>query len=99
MHVRFAMILLTVIATLTSQSASARMGQCSGILHQENHSIGFGGRTGETEGICIVGKSDRKKVLATCSLGNFCRLRGIVQNCRESGECTEISRISSVSRH
>lgn len=99
MNVKIAITLLTVIAPSTVGSAAASLGECSGILHAENSSLEFGGRSGESEGICVVAKADRRKVLAACSAGKFCRVKGILTPCRGSGECTEISRIVSGKRN
>lgn len=99
MNGKIAAILLVIIVPLSVCSAEARMGECAGTLHSEDDSLEFGGRQGESEGICVVAKSDRKKILATCSVNAFCRVKGLVTSCRDSGECTEISRIVSVTKH
>jgi hypothetical protein len=39
-----------------------------------------------------------KKVLAVCSAGHYCKVEGQVDDCKDSGECGEITNISSVSR-
>jgi hypothetical protein len=72
--------------------------QCAGILHKDQNGISFGGGKGEDEGICVINKSEEKKVLAICSVGHYCKVRGQVDLCKDSGECVEITNISFVSR-
>ena len=75
--------------------------QCSGILHdwrEDNGGIGFGGGYGEDEGICIIGKSEERKVLAVCSIHQFCRVKGLQKACKDSGECGEMTIVYSVTR-
>jgi hypothetical protein len=99
MNVKIAMVILSVLASFAVSSAEAQAGECSGILHQEKGSLEFGGRPGESEGLCVVARSEWRKILATCAVGQFCRVSGITAPCRGSGECTEISRITSVTKH
>ena len=110
MNVKIAIVLVSVLAPITVASAAgegvpaialaeARTGECSGILRADHGSIEFGGGPGEGEGICVVAKSERRKVLAACSVGHFCRVKGSVANCHGSGECAEIGRIKSVQKY
>lgn len=69
---------------------------CSGVLHRVGGDLRFGGDVGEGESICIIDKAERNKVLAVCPVGTSCRVKGIVLPCRDSGECSEITRITSV---
>ncbi len=71
---------------------------CAGILHKDQNGIRFGGGRGEDEGICVIDKSEEKKVLAVCSIEHYCKVKGQVDDCKDSGECSEITNISSVSR-
>ena len=40
---------------------------------------------------------NRKKVavLSKCRIGQFCRVKGVVDDCKDSGECSEILRVTS----
>jgi hypothetical protein len=77
--------------------AEPALGNCYGILHSDKGGgLLFGGGKGEDEGICVINKSEVEKVLRTCSVGRSCRVVGMVDYCKDSGECTEISRITSV---
>ena len=48
------------------------------------------------EGICIFSGDDQKKILAVCSEGHQCEVAGLVDYCKESGECVEITHVTSV---
>jgi len=50
------------------------------------------------EGVCEINRSQEAKVLAMCTPGRFCRVYGIVESCKDSGECAEITRVLSVRR-
>jgi hypothetical protein len=73
-------------------------GKCSGVLHQVKGDIMFGGGKGEDEGICIVNKLEVSKILATCRVGSYCLVEGLVDDCKDSGECTELTNVTSVRR-
>ncbi|HEY3657972.1 MAG TPA: hypothetical protein VGL34_23600 [Steroidobacteraceae bacterium] len=94
----FPMLLLATIASLSFSPAYAEMGECSGIMHVTKGDIEFGGGKGETETICVVAEADKKKVLAACKAGAFCKVNGTVAACQDSGECTEISGVVSITR-
>jgi hypothetical protein len=98
MKLLFSTLLLGVIWSLSICSASAEMGECSGILHVANGSVEFGGGKGEGEDICVVADSDKKKILSVCAAGKFCRVKGSVAPCADSGECTDLSGVVSVTR-
>jgi len=78
--------------------AEPRPDQCSGILHRDEFGLRLGGGRGEGEDICVIRKEDERKVLAVCAVGRHCRIRGLVDLCRDAGECVEVSGIKSVSR-
>jgi hypothetical protein len=86
-----------VIASVSSQ-ARAEVNQCKGRLHQDQTDLWIGGGNGEGESICLIGKADRKRVLAVCTPEQPCRIRGHMANCRDAGECSEFSRIISVQK-
>jgi hypothetical protein len=72
-----------------------KAGTCEGILHRNQNGLWFEFRP---EGMCEINKSEEKKVLAVCSAGHYCKVEGQVDDCKDSGECSEITNISSVSR-
>ena len=74
-----------------------QIGQCWGILHQDTEGMRFGGGRGEGEGICVINNAEENKVLAICSVGHYCKVTGIVDSCKDSGECSEITDITAVS--
>jgi hypothetical protein len=76
--------------------AQAKVDTCEGILHRDQYGIEFGGAHGEGEGICVVNKSQEQKVLEVCSVEHYCNVRGLVSDCKDSGECVEITNITSV---
>jgi hypothetical protein len=89
---------LLAISTLTVQSVFAEpsRSQCFGVLHQSKDDLMIGGGRGEGEGICIINKAEISKVLRTCHIGGRCIVEGSVDNCQDSGECVEITKITDV---
>jgi hypothetical protein len=93
-------ILIVVISGISpSLSAEPRRNECSGILHVDHGSIQFGGRLGESEGLCIIANSEQSKVLAVCAIDQFCRVSGRLSACKDSGECSEIRRVYRAQKH
>ncbi len=90
--------ILAVYLMITSQLAQAepQSSECFGILHNDTKGMRFGGGRNEDEGICVIKKTDESKVLAVCSIGHFCRVKGLVDDCNDSGECVELTNITSV---
>lgn len=80
------------------KSAVAESLKCSGILYQTSESLMFGGGRGETEGICLVNGRDAYKVLQICRIGKPCTVEGSGDLCKNSGECVEITNITTVRR-
>ena len=93
--------LVTAAPAVASAQDRGTEAQCSGILHdwrEEGGGIGFGGGYGEREGICMIGKSEERKVLAVCSVHQFCKVKGLQKACKDSGECGEMTAVYSVTR-
>ena len=88
-------VALIVITPYAASAASTR-GQCHGVLHLDRGSLVIGGGAGESEGICLIARSEQAKVLKGCSVGMFCRVGGDTDACKDSGECTEISHVAWV---
>jgi hypothetical protein len=92
------LLVAIIILPPCKQAFSEDRGECSGVLHEDQNGLHFGGGDQEDEGICVISKSQESKVLAICSAGEFCKVRGNVRDCKDPGECVEISDISSVAR-
>lgn len=83
------------LAQLPVQAAVERQ-ECKGIL-KSNHD---GDLWFEflPEGICQINKSENAKVLAQCTPGHFCRVYGVVEDCKDSGECSEMIEVFQVTK-
>jgi hypothetical protein len=68
---------------------------CKGILHQDQNGLTI---DVPPEGLCEINGAQARKVLATCTVGQFCRVTGIEDSCKDTGECGEITRVLSVRR-
>jgi hypothetical protein len=90
-------IALAVIALLVAMGASAQAvrQECKGILHRDQNGLSF---RVPPEGLCEIDPSQAGKVLATCTPGRFCRVEGIAEDCKDTGECSEITHVLSVRR-
>jgi hypothetical protein len=86
---------LFVSCPIRAQSGTS---QCEGKLHRDRSGLRIGGGLGEDEGICLINNAEAKKVLAVCALEHRCRVSGHVGLCKDTGECAEISGITSVQR-
>lgn len=76
--------------------AAGRPGVCEGILHQDSDGLRLGGGPNEDEGICLVARAEIARVLAGCTVNRHCRIKGHISDCKDSGECSEISGITAV---
>jgi hypothetical protein len=92
-------LFFTTVLFVTPSFAQSKMSECFGRLHQDQSGLLIGGGKGEGESICVIAKSEQSKVSATCTPEQLCRVRGRVSNCKDAGECAEISGIVSVSKH
>jgi hypothetical protein len=80
-------------------AAASAPGNCYGVLHRDKGGgLLFGGGKGEDESICVINKLDMEAVLRTCSVGRYCRVDGMVDFCKDSGECSEITQVTSIRR-
>jgi hypothetical protein len=80
----------------TAVAQQDKIDECKGILHQKQYGLEFGGDPGEEEGVCVINKSEEQKVLEVCSSGHYCQVEGVVEYCKDSGDCVEIKNIKSV---
>ena len=70
-------------------------GSCSGkLVRNDGHVLIRDGR----ESICTFRDGDEQEILATCSEGNYCEVTGLIDLCKDSGECVEVTKITNVSR-
>lgn len=93
-----ALVLAALLASRSSRAEEQR-GVCEGPLHRDLHGLRIGGGAGEGEGICLVGEADTERVLAVCTINRRCRIKGQMSDCKDSGECSVVSRITSVRKH
>lgn len=89
------MACLVVVAFVATAHAGSQS-KCSGVLHKDQDGLHFGGARGEGEGICVIRKSDQDKILAVCRVGRYCEVAGTIEDCKDSGECSEIVNIKSI---
>jgi hypothetical protein len=82
-------------ATFDNATIGPQPDKCTGILHRDRDGLRFGGANGEGEGICVIRKSEERKVLARCSVGHHCIVKGLIDSCKDSGECAEILSVTS----
>ncbi len=82
---------LTALLASGPTRAEVRIGVCEGTLHRDRDGLRIGGGAGEGEGICLVGKGDTSKVLAVCTVNRLCWIKGRISDCKDSGECSQIS--------
>ena len=66
---------------------------CSGVLSKSQGSFVI--KLGR-ESICTFNADDEKKIVAICAEGHRCEAFGLVDDCKDSGECVEITGIVSV---
>ncbi len=90
------LVFLILITGCASAYSEPEIRSCGGILHSDKYGLHFGRGKGEEEFICAINNSDRRKVLATCRVGKYCEVVGLVDACNDSGECIEIRNITSV---
>jgi hypothetical protein len=88
------LIAAALLASVGTAQASPKPDKCSGELSQlQGKWVIKVGR----EGICTFSGDDVKtKVLAVCSEGRGCEVIGVIDDCKDSGECSEIKSVRSV---
>jgi hypothetical protein len=91
-HVRIVVLLASGFLATTA-AAQPKLDTCSGVLTDFNGELVL--RAGR-EGICTFSADDGKKIAAICAKGHVCQVAGLVDLCRDSGECVEVSSIVSV---
>jgi hypothetical protein len=81
---------------LATEHENSSKQECNGILitnHDGDLSFDI-----PPEGVCEINKSETGKVPAQCTPGHFCRVYGVVEDCKDSGECWELTKVLQVTR-
>jgi hypothetical protein len=73
--------------------AAPQPGLCSGVLTKLHDEFVI---VEEPEHICTFGGEDKKKIFAICADGHYCEVEGILDDCKDAGECSEITNVASV---
>src|SRR5262249_52831820 len=50
----------------------------------------------EPEHICTFSGEVKRKILAVCAEGHYCEVEGLLDDCKDAGECSEITNVVSV---
>jgi hypothetical protein len=90
-------LIFSVVTALTVRAyAQPVHRQCAGLLRVDRD----GGLYLEVSpaGLCKIAKSESKKVLGRCKVNGMCHLEGIADNCKNQGECSEVSQVLSAAR-
>jgi hypothetical protein len=88
-----AAVLLSCLFSAKLVEAAPQAGVCSGVLTR------LEGRfliEEEPEHICIFGGEAERKIFAICAEGHLCEVEGMLDDCKSSGECSEIMNVVSV---
>ena len=87
-------------AALFSFSFSANLGEaaplpgvCSGVLTKLEDGFAI---AEDPEHICIFSGEDERKIFAICAEGHRCEVEGILDDCKGTGECSELTNVASV---
>ncbi len=93
-----ALVFSCLLQLMTDGAAGAgpQLGTCSGTLSKSRGEYVLGQKN--SEDICILSKSDALRILKICGVGKPCVVSGLVEDCKDSGECSEISHITSIKR-
>jgi hypothetical protein len=83
-----------ILAAALMITAPAMADQCTGRVMERGGNI-FLGEPHE-EDICIF--SDTKKALATCRIGDECKIIGATRECPDAVECVEVTHITKVQK-
>ena len=73
--------------------AAPEPGLCSGLLTKSQGEFVI---AEEPEHICIFSGEDKKKIFAVCAEGDYCEAAGILDDCKDAGECSELTNVVSV---
>jgi hypothetical protein len=73
--------------------AAAEPGVCSGVLTKLEDGFAI---QEDPEHICIFSGEAERKIFAICAVGHQCEVEGMLDDCKSSGECSEITNVVSV---
>ncbi len=88
-----AVVLLSVSFSAKIAEAAPRAGVCSGVLTKLEYNSAI---VEDPEHICIFSGEDKSKIFAVCAEGHRCEVEGILEDCKEVGECSELTNVSAV---
>ena len=80
-------------ASVTRGEAAPQPGLCSGLLTKSEGEFVI---AEEPEHICIFSGEDKRKIFAICAEGHYCEVAGILDDCKDAGECSELTNVVSV---
>ena len=80
-------------ASVTHGEAAPQPGVCSGVLTEAGGELAI---VEEPEHICTFGEEAKRKILAVCTEGHYCEVDGILDDCKDTGECSEITNVISI---
>ena len=89
-------IALALIATVPAKAHAASKhdtDHCDGKLERDAGELLLGPSPGD-EGICRIAKTDERRVLQACRLGQRCVVSGRTELCPDAGECVDISNVT-----
>ena len=83
-------------ASASAASAQPKPNTCRGTLMKLDSGDVVIGSPHE-EGICTFDDADdAKKIMAVCRIGQHCEATGLVEDCKDSGECVTVSHVTNV---
>jgi len=80
------LLLIGCASGFAPANAEPEIRSCGGILHRDKDGLRFGRGKGEPEFICVVRRTEDRKVLARCRVGKYCEVEGLADFCPDSGE-------------
>src|SRR5262245_9614303 len=87
-----AAILISCVSSRPVEAAP-EPGVCSGVLTKSQDRLVI---VEEPEHICAFSGEAKRKILTVCAEGHYCEVEGILDDCKDSGECSEITSVISV---
>ncbi|MFZ3251213.1 MAG: hypothetical protein WA214_20250 [Pseudolabrys sp.] len=85
--------LLTLLFSAQRCEAAPQPGLCSGVLTKLHDEVVI---AEHPEHICIFSGEDKRKISAICVEGHHCEVEGILDACKDSDGCSEITNVASV---
>lgn len=85
--------LLAVSLSAKLSGAAPQPGVCSGVLTKLEYEFAI---VEDPEHICIFSGEDERKIYNLCAEGHRCEFEGILEDCKDVGECSELTNVSAV---